>query len=117
MANILCTTKTAISRQIESARTSRLLHSHLLVATRRPRNSPGPFYLCEARQNQETTPRSQHLGNVPAADATSLSVAYIFDMYFLAHELEVRPPSYTNSPSARPPKNVCLMMVAAQDLK
>ena len=38
------TTKTAISRQMYSARSSRLLHPNLLVATRRPKDSPGPLY-------------------------------------------------------------------------
>ena len=39
------TTKTAISRQVYSARSSRLLRSNLLVGTHRPKESTGPFYL------------------------------------------------------------------------
>jgi hypothetical protein len=38
------TTKTAISRQISSDRSSRLLHPNLLVATHRPKDSSGLFY-------------------------------------------------------------------------
>ena len=42
MADILRPTKTAISQQISSARSSRLLCSNLPAATHRPKDSSGP---------------------------------------------------------------------------
>ena len=44
-ADIMRTTKTAISRQISSARSSRLLCPNLLIEAHRMKDSTGPFYL------------------------------------------------------------------------
>ena len=44
MADILRTTKRAISQQMYSARSCRLLHANLLVAKHPPKDAPWPFY-------------------------------------------------------------------------
>ena len=45
--------RAAISRQMSSARGSRLLHADLLVATHRPNGSPGPFSEKKGRKHRK----------------------------------------------------------------
>ena len=59
-ADTLRTTKTPISQQVSSARSVRLLHPNLLVATHRPKDSAGPFMYKKDAKVKEIPPGKPH---------------------------------------------------------
>ena len=83
MADILRPTKTAISRQTSSARSSRLLCPNLLVRPITPRTAQGHFVYQKAAKTKETTTQHWNFGEVVTAKPENPPPSHILNILYI----------------------------------